>query len=35
MQVEVSVKNKKKAEKRYQEYLKRLQKKGEKKNARK
>lgn len=32
MQVEVSVKNKKKAEKRYQEYVKRLnKKKGEKK----
>ena len=32
MQVEVSVKNKKKAEKRYQEYVKRLNKKrGEKK----
>lgn len=32
MQVEVSVKNKKKTEKRYQEYLKRLnKKKGEKK----
>ena len=31
MQVEVSVKNKKKAEKRYQEYVKRLNKKrGEK-----
>lgn len=32
MQVEVSVKNKKKTEKRYQEYLKKLnKKKGEKK----
>lgn len=31
MQVEVSVKNKKKAERRYQEYLKKMNKKGEQK----